>query len=75
VTLTDAVRLVIADTREQDPQTPMTDREALSLARMITMDDVQGAADPGDDPRIVDAYALVLSAPADAIAAVLATLA
>lgn len=64
-----AVRLVIANTREVNGDDP-TDREAVDSARSITMDDVIGASDPGDDPRIVEAYGVFLAATDAEISAV-----
>lgn len=66
-----AVRIVLADNREQDPDNSGTDSELLADAHTITMDDVHGASNPGDDPQIVDAYAVFLAATWAAISAVM----
>jgi hypothetical protein len=60
--LADALRIVIADEHAENPGAYATDAAAVESARSITMDDVLGCTDPGDDPRIVPAYQAVLDA-------------
>jgi len=59
--LTTAVRIVIADTREQNGG-DLTAREAVESTRSTTMDDVNGSRSPGEDPRLLPAYTAVLAA-------------